>query len=333
MAFSSKSLTPKQLLNDISAGKFKTAYYFYGSEDYRIVEAEKYIAREFLPDKQLMTNYRRFNGRKVSCVEILSELSVYPMLGERQVFGITEFQSYKPTEIERILRLLSPPDPNRLVIFSSPSARAPKWDSAFIKNMAESATVIEFKKLTSVETESVIISRLTKLGYTITRDALDRLLDAVAGNRGALEGELEKLRDFKGDDKTIALDDVRAVTSGFQTYIVYSLADDVIAGKTTAALKNLHYLLLEGSTPTSIVYFLGEHFTNLYLVKNGKSLTSRFAWKAKDYRPQAQSFSNENLEKILIEIASVDSQLRNSPPSAALLLETLAINMISAVNL
>ena len=65
------------------------AYYFFGTEDYRIVEAEKYVARQFLPDRQLVTNYRKIDGKKTSCSDLLAELSSLPMLGERQVFGVT----------------------------------------------------------------------------------------------------------------------------------------------------------------------------------------------------------------------------------------------------
>ena len=82
--------TPRQLLQDISGGKFKAAYYFYGSEDYRISEAIKYIAHQFLPDMQLTVNYRKFDGRKIKTGDLLTELSTLPMLGEKQVFVVTD---------------------------------------------------------------------------------------------------------------------------------------------------------------------------------------------------------------------------------------------------
>ena len=86
-------VTPFQLLKDISAGKFKPAYYFYGSEDYRITEAEKYLARQFLPGAQMSVNYRKFDGRKTKAGDLITHLSNLPMLGEKQVFVVSDFQS------------------------------------------------------------------------------------------------------------------------------------------------------------------------------------------------------------------------------------------------
>ena len=101
-------MTPTQLQSEISAGKFRPAYYFWGTEDYRIIEAEKYLARQFLPDLQLTTNYRRIDARKASFAEISAELSAYPMLGERLVVAVSEVQKLSSDELEKLAKLLSP---------------------------------------------------------------------------------------------------------------------------------------------------------------------------------------------------------------------------------
>ena len=85
--------TPKKLVDDVTGGKFRPAYYFYGPEEYRLLEAIKFVAHQFLPKKQLTTNFRRLDGRRTKCDDLIAELSVFPMLGERQVPKVSGYSS------------------------------------------------------------------------------------------------------------------------------------------------------------------------------------------------------------------------------------------------
>ena len=60
--------TPQKLVSDITSGKFKPVYYFFGSEDYRITEAVRYVASQFLPRMQLAVNFRRLSVALVCSV-------------------------------------------------------------------------------------------------------------------------------------------------------------------------------------------------------------------------------------------------------------------------
>ena len=326
-------MTPQNLLSDISAGRFKPAYYFFGSEDYRIIEAEKYVARQFLPENQLLTNYRRFDGKKVKPPDLIAELSAFPMLGERQVFAITDFQRFKPTQVTSIFKLLTPSDPNRIVIFSSPSDKTPKKTSAFFKNISGVAEAIEFKKLTASEAVGMIRGKLRKAGLSIKRDALGRLTEMIDGNRGALETETQKLIDFKGGGEDgmseVTVEDVTAVASGFEVYSVFHLADCVIAGDGRKALAHINQLIAGGNSPTGLLYHLGNHYLSLYKVKNGKPLEPYRQFLTGKFRQQAAGYANEQLEAIIQEIARTDSELRRSAAKPGLVLEALALSLAS----
>ncbi len=321
-------MTPQKLFADISSGHFKPVYYFFGSEDFRIVEAEKYIAHQFLPRPQVSVNYRRIDGKRTSCADVIAELSVYPMLGERQVVAVTDFQSYKPTEIDRILKLLSPPDPNRVVIFSSPSTKAPKSKSAFLRKIAATAESVEFKRLMPEEMRRTIVARLGKAQMTIEPDALDLMVELLDGNRGAAEAELGKLIDYKEAGQAVTSDDVGQIAAGFQVHNVFRLADDVIAGDRVKVLHEIERLMAGGNSPTGILYFLGQHFITLYLFKNGRPLEANRRWLRGKFREQADRYKSEQLESIILEIARADSQMRRSSVKPELLLEQLIVKLM-----
>jgi DNA polymerase III subunit delta len=323
-------MTPTQLLAEVAKGKFRPAYYFYGTEDYRIIEAEKFLARQFLPDLQLTTNFRRVDGRKASFAEISAELSSYPMLGERLVVAVSDIQKFTNDEFERLGKLLLPADPNRLVIFSTPSARVPRKDSAFLKKIVKLAEDVEFKKLTTEEAQNTIVRSLGKANLKIEMQALRLFAEAVGGNRGAIENETEKLAAYKEAGSTVSLEDVRSMVSGFQVFEVYSLAEEILKRDAAKVLKQIQSLVADGNTPTGILFFVSKHFIDLYLVKNGKPLESRRRWLAYKYRDQAAKFDNDRLAKMILSLADADVQMRKGRIRPELCLEMLAVELMQS---
>jgi DNA polymerase-3 subunit delta len=320
-------MTPLEFSTAVSSGKFASAYYFHGTEDYRMTEAEKFVAQQYLPAAMYRTNYRRLDGRKISCANLLAELSVYPMLGERQLFAVSNFQHYKPTEIERILKQIVPGDTSRILVFSSPSDKNPKKDSAFLKNVSKVATEVEFKKLSVPEATSTIQRKLAKFDIKIEKEALVLLVDLVSGNRGAIETETDKLIDLKGNGSTIGVADVKNASAGYWTYSVFEIGDRVVSGDTANVLRLIKTLIADGNNPTAILYFLSSHFISLYLVKNGKPLETYRRWLTGKFKTQADQYESDRLEQIIIELAETDAQLRRSPARPEFLLESLALRL------
>jgi DNA polymerase-3 subunit delta len=319
--------SPSELHKQIAAGKFKPAYYFFGTEDYRIAEAEKFIARQFLPDRQLITNYRKLDGKKTSCADLLAELSNLPMIGERQVFTVSDFQSYSPTEIEQVLRLLSPADPTRIVIFTSPSAKTPKKNSSFFLTVSKVAVPVEFRKLTDRETSGLISRQLREAEIKIDPEALKLLTELIAGNRGAIDAEVAKLVNYKEKGDTVTVDDVKKMAAGYEMFNIFQVADHVVAGETKKVLRMIESLLAGGNSPATITTLLQQHFISLYLVKNGKSPLGRRGFLVPKLSEQAREYDNNQLEQIIVEIAATDAELRRQRLKPAMALEMLTLRL------
>jgi DNA polymerase III delta subunit len=323
-------VTPQQFIKDIQAGKFASAYYFYGTEQYRIVEAVKFVANQFLPSKLIVTNYRRIDGKRTPVGELLAELAAYPMLGERQVFAVTDFQHYKPKDVERVLKMISPDDAARIVIMTSPADKKPKWDSAFLKAVRNVAIDVEFKKLTDEEIQAVIRNKMIKAGKEIASDAVAALAELVAGDRGALETECDKLLDYRAGEKEVTLAHVRAVSAGVQFGSVLEIGECVVRGNTKQILEQFRYLIADGTTPTGLVYFLGQHYMTLYQVKNGRPLEPFRKWLTGKYREQADLYDNQQLEDIILQLSETDGKMRRFGVKPDILLEMMVLNLVGS---
>ncbi|MDH4155768.1 MAG: DNA polymerase III subunit delta [candidate division Zixibacteria bacterium] len=319
--------TPRELISNISEGKFKAAYYLFGTEDYRIVEAEKFLARQFLPDLQLTTNYREIDARLTSRADLTAELASLPMLGERQVFAVSNFQHYSQKDVEQVLKLLSPPDPNRVVIFRSPSSKAPKKNSAFYAAVSRAAEPVEFKRLTDIEMRRRITFRLQKNGINIEPEALRMLTGLIAGDSGGLESEIVKLLNYKEKGDLVEVADIEKISAGFEVYNIFELGDFVVAGETSRLIRMVRMLIAKGNNPVTLVTLLQQHFICLYLVKNGRKPLPRREFLIPRFRQQAAGYDNERLQQIIIDIAETDAEMRRTGIKQPILLEMLLLRL------
>ena len=318
---------PAQLFKEIKAGKFKSLYYFFGPEDYRRTEAEKYIGSRFLPDLQRSTNYHRLDARKISAQELIAQLSNYPILGEKEVYVVTGIESFKPNEQDQIFNFLKAPDTNRIIIFSSPSKKTPQKKSAFFKKISEAAMAVEFNKLDQHDTRRHITKTLTANSISIESEALSRLAGLIDGDRGGLEGELKKLIDYKDSGGTITVEDIKEVCAGYEVFNMFEVGDVLVQGSPRKTLKVIKKLLGSGVSIDMLTILLIQHFISLYLVKNGKNPVGRRAFLIHKFRAQAGQFGNAQLESIIISLADGNAQLRQQELPKQLILETLALSL------
>lgn len=324
--------SPGELLKNVSAGRFKPAYYFFGAEDFRITEAIKFLASKFLPESERATNFRRLDGRKTSVADLIVELSSLSLLGDRRVVAVSNFQSYKPTEWKKVLVLMEGSDPTRLVVFSSPSSvlsrgRAAFVKKAFFKGVSKVAETVEFNRLTPREMAPKVRSRLGKADIKIDPKALQLLTEMLAGSHGGFQSEIDKLIDFKSSGETVTIDDIRKVCSGYEVFNIFDLADSIIAGQTKLVLKMINRLLADGNGPVTIGILLQQHFMSLFLVKGGRNPLGNRQWLANKFRGQAVQYTSERLEQIIRDIARCDANMRGGDlkPEAALEMMVLGL--------
>ena len=319
--------SPKQLHDDISKGKFKPVYYFYGQEDFRRSEAEKFVADHFLPDLQRSINYHKIDSRKTSAGELMASLANLPMLGEKEVFIIGSFETYKAKEMGQILQLIKNPDPNRVVVLSTPSAKTPKKDSTLYKTVTSIAEPVEFRFMTVEETQSIIMTRLAKHKLAIDRAALELLTGLVDGNRGGLESELNKLIDYKAEGGSITVEDISQICAGYELFNIFELGDIIVEGKIQKIMRMVNSLIGAGTSIDMLVALLQQHFLSLYLVKNGKSPVGNRGFLIPKFRQQARAYSNLQLEGIIKSLAEANTELRHQRLPEELVLETLALEL------
>nr|MBN2278350.1 DNA polymerase III subunit delta [candidate division Zixibacteria bacterium] len=319
-------VSPSELGKELEQGKFRPLYYFFGSEDYRIKEAEKAVIGRFLPKALQVTNHTSLSGSKNKIDDILTELSMIPMLGERQVFTISDVQSFSETDLKRFFSLLDPPDSSRIVIFSTPSAKTPKKTTKLYKFMDTKAAAVEFPKLRGDSSKRRILKALADNNIKIDPKALDIIIELSGGDLGGLTAEINKLIDYIGEGGTITSEIVAEVSSDYQVFKIFELAQVAAVGEYVKAMTIIDFLIRRGENLSSLLFWMGDHFVGLYLAQNRKSPGGGkdMSWK---YRGQMELYKNEQLEYIIEQIARADFDLKNNVKPERLIIERLIYNI------
>jgi DNA polymerase III delta subunit len=162
----------------------------------------------------------------------------------------------------------------------------------------------------------------------IEPEALTLFTEMIAGNRGALEREADKLIEFKQRQGKITLEDINQVCSGFEVYDVFKLAEYVIDGDRRRVFKMLHKLMAAGDVSGTILFALGRHFIHLYLLRTGGQLPPYLRWLSRQLASQAQRFSEEQLAHMIVETAAAQSSMRHGRVKPEAALEMLMVSVM-----
>jgi DNA polymerase-3 subunit delta len=191
--------------------------------------------------------------------------------------------------------------------------------------MSEIAETVKFDRLGLDETKRTIVNRLQKGGVLISPEALMMFVDLVAGDRGALEGELNKLLNYKEKGEMVETFDIEKTVTGHEQYNVFELADLIVKGDVAKAMRMIHSLLTGGVSEIPLLVLLQQHFTSLLLVKSGKNPLGKRGFLIGKFRGQASGYTIERLEEIIIEIAEADADLRKGTLKPETRLEMLIL--------
>ncbi|MFH1700953.1 MAG: DNA polymerase III subunit delta [Candidatus Zixiibacteriota bacterium] len=310
------------LKKEIGAGKFRPVYYFYGEEDFRKVEAYKYLLNNYIPGRQKLLSSAKFSADKTDLEAIFCELSTIPMLGERRLIFIENIQKLKPPQYKRLFDYLMSPPPNTVIILSTPGSYALDKRSAFFKGITKIAEPMQFNRLKAGSAKVRIIRHMESLGFTHDADAVDLLVSLTGGDFGGLLGELDKLAISRDAGSHIGLDEIKSLSSSHEEFGVFELIDMIAEKNSDRALFAFNDMVKKGSNPTGLLFLLSRHMMYLLKIHAGKKLAHHPFFISKLTKQAAVYNKNETLNAIS-KIAMTERRIRKSGMEPGLLVENL----------
>jgi DNA polymerase-3 subunit delta len=171
---------------------------------------------------------------------------------------------------------------------------------------------------------NIIRTTLSENAFTIQSDATQWLAQNIAGDRGRVRGEIDKLMLYMGADKAIRLDDARAACGEAGDQSLDDLLYAIGGGKTESALRAYNKLVEEGVAIVTILRALQGHFRRLHytrsLMNDGldvetamKKLQPAVFFKYADsFKAQLRKWPENKLLSFLQRLSQVEAQTKQT---------------------
>lgn len=248
-------------------------YVFTGENTFQVREERKLWVNQFAL-KHGEENISVIDGSNAEFRTFLDYVSIAPLFAPKRLFVVEGIPSFSKEEAESLLTLIHP-DCVVVIVDSKPDRRL-----SGVKAFLKLATTKEFKPLQRNQLRLWMEQYAVRQGTSLSRDAVDALLEIVGENQDMLSMEIEKLAVFCGS-RAIGSDDVRllAVPSGERE--VWQLTSLISAGKGTESLRYARELVSGGEDPMALWNILLWFLRNLVYVyasvQEGRSDAGRIA--------------------------------------------------------
>jgi DNA polymerase-3 subunit delta len=209
--------------------------------------------------------------------------------------------------------------------------------NAIFTAVAEKAEVKSFPNLRGTKLSQWIDARISRLGGSISRQAINLLMEAVGGDLFTLSHEIDKLAAYTAG-RQIEEKDIRAVVSASQETDIFALIDAVMEHQAGPAEKILQKLLQNGTAPPQILSLIARQVRMLIQIKEMKALKRPVAeiqtavgifyphiWD-KTSR-QAARYSGDSLKKIYLKLLGTDMAIKTGRFEGDLALDILVADL------
>jgi len=312
-------------------------YLFVGKEDFLVDEAVRMIVEKLVPDEMRGFNLDVIYGTKAEAKDVVAHASSYPMMGERRVIVVKEFEKLvvsdasKETLEHYIQHLLQS---TCLVLVST----EPDFRKRPFTELKKIGRVISCEPLYDNQVPAWISSRIRSAKKEASPEAC-RMLQAYVGNSlRSLQNEIDKILIYIGDRGEITAEDVAAIAGASKGYTIFDLQNCIGRKDAKAAMTVLARMIESGENLQMIIVMLTRFFTILQKISELKqrrvpdsmvpSELKISPYFLKQYLEFHSNFSPSHLESAFHALLSADTELKSTTSDSRLVMDLLVYSLI-----
>jgi DNA polymerase-3 subunit delta len=333
----SEFLSYDDFVSETSGTKIGPLYLFIGKEDFLVDECVNRIIAALVPSEMRGFNLDVMYGSKSEAKEVVAHASSYPMMGERRVVIVKEFEKLVAGEaakeaVENYVQHLLPS--TCLVLVSG----EPDFRKRPFTDLKKSATIISCDQLYDNQVPAWIEARVHAKQKEASPEAC-RMLQAYVGNSlRALDNEIDKLLIYTGDRKEITGEDIAAVVGASKGFTVFDLQNCIGKKDAKGALTVLARMMEAGESPQLIIIMLTRFLTTLLKIgelKQRRIPDSQFATELKispyflkQYLEYHANFSPSHIENGFRALLFADATLKSTTSDTRIIMDILVFSLI-----
>ena len=196
------AITDKQLIADLSAGKYKPVYLLTGEENYYID-----VVSDYFEEKVIDPSVRDFDqtvvyGRDTDMATVVSTAKRYPMMSPIHLVIVKEAQDLPLPQWESLTTYLAQPSPQSVLVFCYRHKKFDKRTAAY-KAIDKAGVVYESPRIYDNQVPAWIGREVGAHGRHIGDKAALMLAEYLGTDLGKIANELSKLYPLLPDGGTI----------------------------------------------------------------------------------------------------------------------------------
>lgn len=238
-------------------GKQLPIYWLSGDEPLQLQETADLIRKHFrslgFNDREIFNVDKSFDWDQFTFAT--SNLSLF---ATRKILDMRLGSAKLEEEAKQaIQRFLDQPEPDSVLLISSPRLESATLKAKWFKRMEEAGAVVQIWPLLKEDLRDWMERRLLREGIQAEPAALSMLIDKVEGNLLAAVQEIEKIKLFanSADGAAVKLnaDMVTQLVADSSRYTAFQLVDAALGGDAARAQKILDGLKNEGIFPLVVL--------------------------------------------------------------------------------
>ncbi len=325
-----------KLKKDLSEGKPGQLYIFHGEETYL---RDHYLGR--LREAVLTGGLGEFNRHDLSAKEMspraLEEaVDCLPMMAERTLIEITDFDLFKAGEKEEYIRILSSlPGYCCLVFVYDLIDYKPDARTKLAQTLKQHGTAVNFARQGQRELADWVRRHFKAQGKDIDMRLCEYLIELCGDLMHGLQQEIGKAAAYAKGPK-ITREDIDAVATPQLSAVVFRIADAIGEKNYDRAAKILGELYQMQKSPYEILAALSKQLRQLYSARLALDRGKGAAWvgqlwgmryPADRLMTSARRFSLPWCRNAVIRCAQTDLAMKSTGQDAKDLLTTLLLEL------
>ena len=301
-------------------------------------KTEEYLINNYIEELKIENKIEDFNIITYDLDDginnILEDANTLSMFGNKKMIIVNNsymFTSVKQEiDSESFYKYIDNPNPDCLLIFIVNNEKLDERKK-ITKQIKKTAIVKDFNTFDNNTIKKMFGD------YKIDNITLEYLKDRVGKNLDILSQEIEKIKIYKDNDKTITNDDITKLTSKNIDVDIFTLIDSIVTKDKDKAMTIYNEMIKLNEEPIKIIVMLANQFRIMYqaarLYKKGYSgndiaeLLGIHPYRIKLALEKSRSYTEKQLINNLYSLAVLDEEIKTGKKDKYLALELFLLGV------
>lgn len=303
----------EEILSHFDKRQFSPVYLLIGEENYYIDLITSKFEEEILDEAERDFNLTTLYGLETNAKEICSFAKQYPIMSEKRLIIVKEFQQIDKKELSQLSFYVEKPLASTILVLVNKNKTI---DKKFSDKVNKSGIVFESAKLYENKVIPWIDKYVRNKRFSIETSATSLIFECLGNNLQKIANEIDKMSINLKEGSQITQSDVANHIGVNKDYNIFELQNAIGRLNHTKINKIVNYLLantnenpIQAMLPNLFAYFVKVIITAQLKDKTNESVASAIGvspYFAKDYIYASQIFPLEKLYQNIEMIKDYD---------------------------